>query len=111
MTTIALTDLRLLASGAQANLPGSATLRRARQWLGFAAGVERTLQALCLRLIAWHIRRGTRAALRSLDDRTLHDIGLTRGEIESAVEDLDAVMARRARTARRLAWRLADGDA
>jgi uncharacterized protein YjiS (DUF1127 family) len=72
-----------------------------RQWLGFAAGFERMLRALWLCLVAWHIRRGTRAALRSLDDRTLRDIGLTRGEIESAVEDLDVVLARRARAARR----------
>jgi uncharacterized protein YjiS (DUF1127 family) len=111
MTTIALTDSSLFESGSRVSSAGSATLRRARQWLGFAAGVERTLRALWLRLIAWHIRRGTRAALGSLDDRTLRDIGLTRSEIESAVQNLDAVLARRARAARRLAWRLAEGDA
>jgi uncharacterized protein YjiS (DUF1127 family) len=104
MTTIALTDSSLFASGSRVGSAGSATLRRARQWLGFAAGVERTLGALWLRLVAWHIRRGTRAALSALDDRTLRDIGLTRGEIESVVQDLDAVVARRARAARRLAY-------
>ena len=109
MTTIALMDFRL-ASGLH-TWRGSQTLGRARRQLGFAASVERRLHALWLRLIGWHIRRATRAALMSLDDRTLRDIGLRRGEIESAVEDLDAVMARRARTAHRLARRLASGDA
>jgi uncharacterized protein YjiS (DUF1127 family) len=107
MTTIVLTDLRLFASSSRATSAGSATLCRACQWLGFAASVERTLRSLWLRLIAWHIRRGTRAALRSLDDRTLRDIGLTRGEIESAAQDFDAILARRARAARRHAYGVA----
>jgi uncharacterized protein YjiS (DUF1127 family) len=46
-------------------------------------------------LLAWQARRATRTILASLDDRTLHDIGLQRGEIESAVRDLEAAVARR----------------
>jgi uncharacterized protein YjiS (DUF1127 family) len=107
MSTFTLTDLRLPACGAQASAAGSATLRRARRWLAFAADVERTLRALWLRLIAWHVRRGTRAALSALDDRTLRDIGLTRSEIESAAQNFDAVLARRGRAARRLAYGVA----
>jgi uncharacterized protein YjiS (DUF1127 family) len=48
------------------------------------------------RFLAWQARRATRTILASLDDRTLHDIGLHRGEIESAVRDLEAGLARRA---------------
>ena len=33
----------------------------------------------------WRARRATVEILRSLDSRTLHDIGLSRGEIESVV--------------------------
>ena len=107
MTTIALTDMCLPVCRLQPNWPASPTLRRVRRQLGFAASVERTLHALWLRLVDWHIRRATRAALSALDDRTLRDIGLTRGEIESAVQDLDVVLARRSRAASRLAY----GDA
>jgi len=35
----------------------------------------------------WRARRATVEILRSLDSRTLHDIGLSRSEIESVVRD------------------------
>ena len=34
------------------------------------------------RLVAWKMRRATRIILASLDDRTLHDIGLRRSEVD-----------------------------
>ena len=35
----------------------------------------------------WRARRATVEILRALDNRTLHDIGLSRSEIESVVRD------------------------
>jgi uncharacterized protein YjiS (DUF1127 family) len=37
------------------------------------------------RCLAWWMRRQTRLALRSLDERTLADIGLKRSEIDAAL--------------------------
>ena len=43
------------------------------------------LKRLCAAYVAWHMERMAVAALRSMSDRELSDIGLARSEIGSAV--------------------------
>jgi len=43
------------------------------------------IKDLFRRLLGWFQQRAAVARLRALDDRTLKDIGITRGEIEQAV--------------------------
>lgn len=52
--------------------------------LGQALALPATLLA---RLAAWNTRRRTAAALESLPEAMLRDIGLTRGEIERIAEE------------------------
>lgn len=47
------------------------------------------LRGLVRRLFDWRRRRKAIAQLQAFDDRTLKDMGLTRGEIESAVRGGD----------------------
>jgi uncharacterized protein YjiS (DUF1127 family) len=47
-----------------------------------------SLRALVDALLVWNDRRVTRNELYRLSDRELEDIGLTRGDIDSAVERL-----------------------
>lgn len=53
---------------------------------GFAAIILPACRSACAatlsRLLAWEARQKQRAALRSLDDRLLRDVGLTRPEAE-----------------------------
>ena len=64
---------------------------------------ERRLDSFWLRVLAWHMRRVNRAILGSLDDRSLHDIGMHRSGIEAAVRGIDVALARRKRAAIRRA--------
>jgi uncharacterized protein YjiS (DUF1127 family) len=59
----------------------------ARQAYGAAA-------SLWFRYLGWRMRRATRVALRSLDARSLQDIGMDRSEIEAFVRDLEYRPAR-----------------
>jgi uncharacterized protein YjiS (DUF1127 family) len=43
------------------------------------------MKRLCAAFIAWRMERSAIAVLRSMSDRALSDIGLTRGEIANAV--------------------------
>ena len=48
----------------------------------FAASLRRLLSSY----VAWRLERAAIAALRSMSDRELRDIGLNRSEIETAVK-------------------------
>src|SRR5262245_35726548 len=50
--------------------------------------------SLWRRYLTWRMRRATRMALRSLDARSLEDIGMDRSEIEAFVRDLQYRPAR-----------------
>jgi len=41
------------------------------------------------RFLAWRQRRATRIVLSALDDRTLRDIGIKRGEIDAIASSMD----------------------
>lgn len=41
------------------------------------------------RLMAWRVRRRTQIILSALDDRTLRDIGVERGKIDSIVRAME----------------------
>ena len=56
--------------------------------LGAAAGAF-SLRGIVDTILAWNDRRVTRNELHRLSDRELEDIGLTRGEIDIAVERLN----------------------
>jgi uncharacterized protein YjiS (DUF1127 family) len=47
------------------------------------------LGAAWSRYVGWKAGRDTRNALHSLDDRTLADIGVSRGGIEAVVRDIE----------------------
>lgn len=49
--------------------------------------LTRILASLWAQLLLWRAQRATRAALHSLDDRMLHDIGVTRGKIDLMFRD------------------------
>jgi uncharacterized protein YjiS (DUF1127 family) len=49
--------------------------------------LTRKLASLWARLVLRRAQRATRAALHSLDDRMLHDIGVTRGKIDLMFRD------------------------
>ena len=53
------------------------------------------IKSLFRRLFGWFRRRAATARLHALDDRTLKDIGLYRGDIESAVRGPDRPSERR----------------
>jgi uncharacterized protein YjiS (DUF1127 family) len=52
---------------------------------GAVATTARIVGGYWLAFWAWRARRATVELLHGLDDRTLHDIGISRGEISSAV--------------------------
>jgi uncharacterized protein YjiS (DUF1127 family) len=54
-----------------------------------AQAVNAYVTAVWSRFLAWQMRRATRLILNSLDDRTLADIGLRRGEIATALRDIE----------------------
>ena len=64
--------------------------------------IAQGLHSICLHLLAWQMRRMNKTVLHSLDERTLHDIGLHRRGIEAAVRDIDVTLARHKRAALRL---------
>ena len=51
----------------------------------------RSTNALARRFLDWRMRRATRIVLNALDDRMLADIGLSRGDIDTALRDLKAL--------------------
>lgn len=59
-----------------------------------AQEVRKYVQAVWSRLLAWHLRRTSRQILNALDDRTLADIGLRRGEIETLLREMNERQAR-----------------
>lgn len=83
---------------------------RAAEWSRIASAASRSIGALARRLLAaWRRSReesATRLALRELDRRTLHDLGLDRSEIESVAAgiagDPDMSRARSLRSLRAL---------
>ena len=66
-----------------------------------AKSAAKRLDTFWLHVLAWHMRRMNRAILSSLDDRSLHDIGLHRSGIEAAVRGIDAELAARKRAVSR----------
>jgi uncharacterized protein YjiS (DUF1127 family) len=54
-----------------------------------AKTISHYLGAAWLRYAGWKAGRDTRHALNSLDDRTLADIGVSRGGIEAVVRDIE----------------------
>jgi uncharacterized protein YjiS (DUF1127 family) len=54
----------------------------------FVSGCRQHAAAAWSRYMAWKMRRAGLRILRTLDDRTLQDIGLTRGDIDEAVRNL-----------------------
>ena len=58
--------------------------------------IARGFHTFCLRMLAWQMRRMNRTILSSLDERSLHDIGLHRSGIEAAVRDIRAARRKRA---------------
>jgi uncharacterized protein YjiS (DUF1127 family) len=59
-----------------------------------AQAVNAYVTAVWRRFLAWQMRRATRLILNSLDDRTLADIGLRRGEINTLFRDIEQRKAR-----------------
>ena len=59
-----------------------------------AQAVSHYVAAVWSRFLAWQMRRTTRLLLSSLDDRTLADIGLRRGEINAVLRDMEQRKAR-----------------
>ena len=55
-----------------------------------AQAVSAYVTAVWSRFVAWQLRRTTRLLLNSLDDRTLADIGLRRGDVDIALRDIEA---------------------
>ncbi len=53
---------------------------------GFTRGPLTVLRALWCAYLAMQFRRALRLVLDSLDDRTLKDIGVARGEIDAIIE-------------------------
>lgn len=73
------------------------------RWLRLADRAGRTrsaqaanayLRAVWSRFLTWQMRRATRLVLNSLDDRTLADIGMRRGEINTLIREIEARKAR-----------------
>ena len=63
-----------------------APIRAAALWAGH--GLPAGAKRLWVEVIAWHEAHRARAMARSLDDRTLRDIGLSRADIEQACDSL-----------------------
>ena len=60
----------------------------ARKWItrpSWAAKLAAALERLLVAYMTWRIERAAIAVLSAMSDRELKDIGLTRGEIASAV--------------------------
>jgi uncharacterized protein YjiS (DUF1127 family) len=68
-----------------------------------AKSAAKRVDSFWLHVLAWQMRRMNRAILSSLDDRSLHDIGLHRSGIEAALRGIDAELAGRKRAALRRA--------
>lgn len=68
----------------------------------FITMVVHGLRSSILRYLAWRTRRATRAILHGLEDRTLHDIGLNRSEIEAVTGALETALWWRYRVVRRM---------
>ena len=63
-----------------------APIRAAALWAG--QGLPAGARRLWSELVAWHEAARSRAMARSLDERTLKDIGLSRADIEEACVSL-----------------------
>ena len=102
------TALTAAAMASAAKLPARSPTGTARSFVAFpgsamAKSAAKRLDTFWLHVLAWHMRRMNRAILSSLDDRSLHDIGLHRSGIEAAVRGIDAELAARKRAVSRRA--------
>ena len=75
-------------------IPSSATRPFAWRTAVLLARLRRLTNRFFAAVIARHERHAKREALRRLDDRQLRDIGMSRTQIESSLEELAEMRAR-----------------
>ena len=75
-------------------IPTSATRPFAWRTAVLLARLRRLVNRFLAAVIARHERHAARAALHRLDDRQLHDLAITRSQIESRLEELAQTRAR-----------------
>ena len=74
----------------EASKPSKAARPAAPIWTNSPRRVRASLRLDVLRrFLAWRQRRATRIVLSALDDRTLRDIGIKRGEIDAIASSMD----------------------
>jgi uncharacterized protein YjiS (DUF1127 family) len=76
------------------NISTSATRPFAWRTVVLLARGRRLINRFFAAVIARHERHAARIALHRLDDRQLHDLAITRSEIESRLEELAQIRAR-----------------
>ena len=75
-------------------IPTSATRPFAWRTALWLARLRRLINRFLAAVIARHERHAARVALHRLDDRQLHDLAITRSQIESRLEELAQTRAR-----------------
>ena len=75
-------------------IPTSATRPLAWRTAVLLARGRRLINRFFAAVIARHERHAARVALHRLDDRQLHDLAITRSQIESRLEELAQTRAR-----------------